>query len=124
MRSVTSDSLGRLMWGDDLRQLTTNVEEVVTHLVHSVHRHPSQRSLERCRVAVHHGAIPVVGTKPGEDVREEVCRVRELTHDVIGVLLDVAVMFDTFVSPHRVERWPIGTPGRQNPLPLHQQNVT
>ena len=96
----------------------------MTHLVHRVHRYPSQRSFRPCGVAVHHRAVPIVGTETGEDVGEEVRRVGELTDNVIGVLLDVTVMCDTFVSAHRVKRRPIGTPSCQNPLPLHQQNVT
>jgi len=106
-----------------LRQLPADVEKVVAHLVHCVDGYPSQRALGPCRVVVHHSPLPIIWAQAGEHIGEQVRRVGQLPRHGCGFLLGVAVMFDSLVSAHWVERWSISMPSGEHPLSLHEQHV-
>src|SRR5947209_19414220 len=107
-----------------LRQLTTDVEEVVADLMEGVHSYPSQSSHGRLRVVVRDVAVPVRRSQAVEDIAEQLCRVAELARHVGRLLICVAVMIDSFVAAHGLTPGPVHATAGEHPLALDQQDVS
>jgi hypothetical protein len=95
----------------------------VLRLVQRVYRDPSQRPFASFRVVVDHRAVPVVGGQSGEDIAEQLCRVRELAGHVLGLLLGIAIVHNPLVASGWGTVRPIHAAGREYPLALHEQHV-
>ncbi|HEX8771548.1 MAG TPA: hypothetical protein VF711_12345 [Acidimicrobiales bacterium] len=106
-----------------LSQLSTSVEQVVADLMEAMNGYPAQRPLSPTRVVVYDASVPVVGTQAAKDVGKQLRRDGELTGHVIGFLLCVAIVVDSFVAAHGLERRSIPAPGGEHTLTLHQQHV-
>ncbi len=72
---------------------------------------------------VDHRAVPVVGGQSGEDIAEQLCRIRELTGHVLGLLLGITIVHNSLITSGWGTVRPIHTAGREYPLALYQQHV-
>lgn len=93
------------------------------HLVRGMNGHPPQRPLEPLGVAIDHFPLPVRWLQAGKNVREHVCRVIELAGNVTGVLIGVAVVLDSLIPTHGIERRPIDPTSGQHSLALDEQHI-
>ncbi len=88
-----------------------------------MYRDPPQRPFASFRVVVDKHAIPVVGGQPGEDIAEQLCRIRELAGHILGLLLGIPIVDNPLVT----SRWgtvrPIHPAGREYSFALHEQDV-
>src|SRR5918995_1700703 len=83
-------------------ELTANVEKVVTRFVQGVHGHPAERSLTPRWVVVHRASpVPFFGRQSRKVIRVQMRGLSELAHNMLGVLLGVAVVVNTLVATHR-----------------------
>jgi hypothetical protein len=101
----------------------SDIEQVMAELVHGVNCDPAQRALERGRVGVHQGALPIRGLEAGEIIGEKTRRVCELPRDVGRSLIGVSVVQYALVAAHGIEGWPLHAPGREHPFPLNEQHI-
>jgi len=95
----------------------------MTRLVQGVYRDPAQRPLMGIWVVVDDCAIPVVSAQVDQDIAKQLRSIGALTGHIFGLLLGIAIVFDSLIASHRRTVRSLYPAGREHPFSLHQQHV-
>src|SRR5437588_5077765 len=100
-----------------------DVAPVMAHFVERVDGNPPEGALLLGWVAVDDRSVPVGWTQAVQVVGEHRRHIRELSRDVLEILLGVPVVLDPLVATHRVKGGRVDAAGSKQTFPVYEQHV-